>query len=133
MEQVLKNNLARVLKLDFAELELRKDGVIELRINPSTLLNAEKGEILKKATNNLGGEQKFPFLIILGEYCTTDETLIAFAKKPENKYSTIEAVVVSSVVQRILGNLYNRVMKPIVPTKIFSNRVDAEYWLKNYK
>jgi hypothetical protein len=119
------------LTLDFATMELRADGIIELQINPSTLLNAQKSELLKQATIQLGDGQKFPFLVFLGENCTTDDTLLQYARNPENKYSTLEAIVLTSVIQKILGNLYHRFMKPVVPTKMFTNREDAEFWLKN--
>lgn len=121
------------LTFDFATIELRADGVIELHIKPSTLLSAQKSEILKQATIQLGGGIKFPFIIFLGENCTTDDTVLPFARNPENKYSTAEAIVLTSVIQKILGNLYNRFMKPVVLTKIFTNREDAEFWLKNLK
>ncbi len=119
--------------LDFATLELRKDGIMELYIKPTTLLTAQKSEQLKEATIQLGGGQKFPFLIFLGENCSTDDTVLPFARNPDNKYSTVEAIVLTSVIQKILGNLYHRFMKPVVPSKLFTNKEDAEYWLKNWK
>lgn len=132
MHQIVSPLQSSSIKFSFGEITLRSDGIIELHIHPSTLLNALKSEQLKQAAMELGGGKKYPFLIFLGENVTTDDTLMAFARNPENKYSTAEAIVITSVIQRILGNLYNRFMRPVVPTKMFSNREDAEFWLRSF-
>lgn len=131
MLAALHNEPLKKIEFDFGSIALRHDGIMLVVFKSYTLINAEKSERLKQATLELGGGQKFPFLIYLGENCSTDDTLMQFARNPENKYSSAEAIVISSTIQKILGNLYNRFMKPVVPTKLFTNATDAEYWLKN--
>jgi hypothetical protein len=45
----------------------------------------------------------------------------------------VRAVVVKSLVPRLLSNFYIKFYKPIIPTKNFSNYVDAMSFLENYE
>jgi hypothetical protein len=43
------------------------------------------------------------------------------------------AILTDSPVNKIIGNFYLTISKPQIPTKLFTNKADAEKWLTNYK
>jgi hypothetical protein len=45
----------------------------------------------------------------------------------------MEAVVVNSTTLKFLGNLYMKVKKPKIPTKVFEREKDALLWLGSYE
>lgn len=45
-----------------------------------------------------------------------------------NKYTITDAFVISSLGQKIIGDFYMKINKPIVPTKIFFSKVKAVNW-----
>lgn len=44
----------------------------------------------------------------------------------------ILAILVNSPITSMIGNFFFRISKPLVPTKIFTDEIEAKKWLKQY-
>lgn len=54
----------------------------------------------------------------------------AWASSPEgNKRTIADALLISSLPHKLMGNFYIRYNKPVKPTRIFSSRENALNWL----
>jgi len=49
--------------------------------------------------------------------------------KSGSKYKIADAFIIHTLSQKIIANFYLKIQKPVVPTKFFSNSMDAEKWL----
>lgn len=63
-------------------------------------------------------------------------TLTSDARKvsatPEHSDNTIAvAFFTTNISVLLLGEMYNKINKPVVPTKVFNNRENAKEWLKH--
>lgn len=52
------------------------------------------------------------------------------ASPMNNSYTIIDAIVISSLSQRILADFYVRYNKPVKPTRVFTSTEKAYEWLK---
>ena len=74
-----------------------------------------------------------PILKIPGKYSTIDKSVREFISSKEGmQCSAAEAMVTTDLPQRIIGNFYMRVNKPIKPTAFFDTEEKAVEWLKNF-
>ena len=79
------------------------------------------------------GEKNFPFLANVTKVKNiTKEARAAFAGGDGVKKMPACALLVGSPVNRLLGNFFLSVSKPIVPTKLFTNMNEAETWLAKF-
>jgi hypothetical protein len=87
---------------------------------------AHKGvKFLKK---NGGGE--FYNIYEFTSFSEMDPELREWAAKPnENRYTYIDAIVISNLAQKIIANFYLKFNKPPKPTKIFSTTDKAVEWI----
>lgn len=78
--------------------------------------------------------KKLPALVICSQDTITNNELLNYMAKNENSpYSKADAFVIFSLAQKILANVYTKIIKPERPVKYFNNKEEALKWLEQYK
>lgn len=94
-------------------------------------MTAKDSNEMVEAAGKLGNFKKMPVLIIAGKGSLADKETREFAASKEGtKYASAVAFVIKSLAQKILGNAYLKINKPVVPTALFDNEEKAVKWLK---
>lgn len=78
----------------------------------------------------LGEGRKLKNLVIANEYSSMSSEATAYMKSKEaHRYTKVEAVVISSLAQRIVGNFYLGIVSQNRPSKLFNEVEKALEWL----
>ena len=121
------------IELDAAEVMLRNDGIVHFYIKANINLSVQDAKEIVSATGKIGSNKKYPILISSGKYALADKEAREFAaSEAGNKYTIAGAIVVKSLAQKLLGNAYLKVNKPVTPTALFETEEKAITWLKTF-
>lgn len=102
--------------------------MIEVKANTEVLLNDVK-EMVNTA-GELGNNRKLKNLIVAGEYSSMHTQATLYMKTEEaHRYTRVEAIVISSLAQRIVGNFYLGIVNLKRPSKLFNSVEKAIEWL----
>jgi hypothetical protein len=115
-----------------AEIILSDEGILHTRIFEGAQLTLKDVQEYYAFTRRLAGEQKVLALIDgRASFTITDEAR-AYAAEQSNITRRATALITSSAAVRVLYNLFVRVNRPLVPTKMFSDEKSAVAWLKTF-
>jgi hypothetical protein len=109
------NSISRILRikiLEGAEIELA-----------DSLQNFEATKILTK-------QDKYLVLVDARVNLSVSREARAFAAQSKNDGCTACAFLITSTANKLIGNFYINVNKPLTPTKIFSTEEKAIEWLE---
>ncbi len=121
------------IDLTHSVIVLRDDGIIELYANDHHVYVIEDVKENVKAFGELTGNEKVPVLIIGGSFSSLDDQTREFMATEESlKYSKAEAFLITSLAQKILINFYIKFNKPLVPTRVFTDKEAAIEWLMRF-
>lgn len=121
------------IELNSAVISIRSDGIIQYAIKANITISEKDSNEMVDAAGKLGDFKKFPILITAGKHSLADKEAREFgAGKEGTKYAIAVAFVIRSLAQKILGNAYIKINKPIVPTALFDNEEKALEWLKTF-
>lgn len=127
------HHTAKSIDLSHSRVMLREDGILELHTNNEHVYSIEDTKENVESFGRLTGGKKAPVLIIGGSFTSiSKETRIFMASEESLKYSAAEAFLLKSLAQKILINFYIRVDKPLVPTRVFTDKEKAIEWLKGH-
>jgi len=112
---------------------LRSDGIVEVllkeNITISVAMLREQVDVFKA----MGDNKKYPMVFVAGKFTVIESDARTFSASADyNKYSTASAYVLNSLAQKLLGNVYFKIDKPIVPSKIFNVEEEATNWLYQF-
>ncbi len=113
-------------------MSLRSDGIIQTRVKNDCDVRIEDAKYLLEAYLKLGEGKKVPHLIIFAEFAMADRDVLEYVAEEANEFGKADAVVISSMAQKILANFYLKFQKPSVPTKFFKSEDEAVEWLLDY-
>lgn len=85
-------------------------------------------EIHNHIEENLN-KQALPFLIELGYGSTIGDDVQEHLVKTENRFSTADAILISTFAHKLITKFYQRQYKPTKPTKVFHDIFDALEWI----
>jgi hypothetical protein len=125
--------MSRKLSTEQVDLELTDDGILEYRYAPGAVVDlAFARAIVRSAAELLGADAPVPSLVEPGNVKElTKEARAFFAESPDNHaVSSRVALMVESPATRIIGNVFLKVSKPRIPTKLFGDRAAARAWLR---
>lgn len=115
-------------------LVLRSDGIVELRTTDDAYFTIVEARQYLDALREITGGVPRPILKVPGKHANIDnETRIIMASAEGLQYSLVEAVVIRSLAQRIIGNFYIKFDRPVKPVRLFTNKAEAEKWLLSHK
>jgi len=123
-------NNTEYIKTRISAVYLRPDGVLHVAIKTHEMFTKRDAEELIAAAGKIGQGKKFKNLIVVGEHTIADIEAIKLACSVEGSiYKIVDAFVIKSMAQKIIANFYLKVIKPVTPTRFFTNLEDAEKWL----
>lgn len=118
-----------------ARIEVNEHGVVSVRINEGAQQSlADAKENLAAAISETGGERR-PLLIDIRRAKPLDadarhhysgQTLV-------DAFSALALLVEGSPFGRMFGNVYLRIAKPGIPTRLFSDEKEAAEWLNGHR
>jgi len=121
------------IDLTHSIIRRREDGILELHASDNHVYSIPDVRANVEAFGKLTHYKKAPVLIIGGSFSSLDNKTRSFMASEESlKYSSAEAFLITSLPQKILINFYIQFDKPLIPTKLFTNREKAEQWLKEF-
>ncbi|MCG8576910.1 MAG: hypothetical protein MI810_18660 [Flavobacteriales bacterium] len=117
---------------------LLEEGIIQNTIKDKSYVRVSDVKKVKDLNQKLSDNQPYCVLIRTGKTSSvTQEARRLVASKEFVKTTIAKAIVVEGAWSRIIANLYLRVNKPNMTTKIFEKPEDAIDWLrieyKNFK
>lgn len=116
-----------------AEMHIDEDGILQIKIKKNAHLTIEKIKEYFDVANKLLDGKKALVLFDATEDYTTTENAKAFGQTEEaTKYRIAIAYITKSITNKLMFNLYLKVYKPKVPTKMFSNKENGLKWLKTF-
>lgn len=108
-----------------------EDGIARTKIKPGSEVLLQHAKENTAAVNSLYHGKKFPLLIdSRGIKSMTKDARNQFSTKNRETYATAFAIIIDSMLSRVIGNFFIGINKPAVPTRLFENERDAEIWLK---
>ncbi len=108
-----------------------EDGILygEMEAIDVTLPIAKK--IIKFRSDNFPGDHVHLASMKTGNISITREARDYFSSKEGCVGIKKIALIVNSPLMNMLGNIFIKLSKPVIPTKLFTEQADAIKWLKN--
>ena len=76
--------------------------------------------------------KKFPTLVEMSEISALTKEARSYFQKENPKTSSALALVVDSILSRVLGNLFINLDKPLIPVRMFTSMEQGSLWLKTF-
>src|ERR1700758_3059700 len=110
-----------------SSVKLTEDNLILIDVKPNESFEQDDVVELINAVYKLGNGKQYKHLITVGEYTMADIQALKLCSSQEgSKYKLAAAFVISTLAQRMLGNFCLNVIRPVKPTKFFTDREEAE-------
>ena len=112
---------------------MRDDGIVEINCANDFEYDVAAIQQNLEHVKKLAKGKKLLVLNLSKEYTSVSKEardLIGFGFHKE--FIMAEAFVIHTLGQLLLGNLFMRINKPIVPAKLFKTKAAAEIWLKSF-
>ena len=126
----LEIKLIKTLEYPEGIVNIYENGFVESFINEDAHLDVPYLIKEKKELEALGLNKKFYVLSEpVGFYRITKEARDLSATKEYGSHLAAVAIVTDHVAERLVIDVYNKINKPVVPTKVFRERGLAKEWL----
>lgn len=120
------------IQLSHSKVWMRDDGILVIEFGDKVELDVKEAKELVEVTKEMSEGKKVFILNIAGKQTTATTEARNFAASAEAVECTLaEAYVVNNLPQKIIANFYVNFHKPLVPTKIFTDKDAAIAWLKS--
>jgi hypothetical protein len=120
------------VNLRICKMHLREDGIFQIEVKANELFSLEDAMEVRAQKERICPILT-PNLWIIGEHTNPDKDAREYACLKENtSFRSADALVISSLSQRIVANFYLKVNKPPVPTRFFLTESDALKWLQQF-
>jgi hypothetical protein len=113
------------------KVSLREDGIMQVEIEPEQEVTIDNVKEIIEAIGKLGNRNKYPVLVLPGEYTLPTPEARLFIASPGNPYALAEAYLTHSLPQKLVGNFFLQFNKPERPTRMFSKYEEALEWLNS--
>ncbi len=110
-----------------------EDGILQIKMLEGSNITLEKIKEIYDQSQLLAENAKVLALIDgSSDYDMSDEAKKYAAGEEALKNRVATAIVTNSITNRLMINLYIKFYKPLVPTKMFSDKDAAIKWLKTF-
>ncbi|UII31279.1 STAS/SEC14 domain-containing protein [Fulvivirga ulvae] len=111
---------------------LNTDGILCIECSPNTIMTLEDGKTSTRIGTELISGNPVPMLCDLTNVVKmTQDCRKHFSGAEHARIFTKCALIITSPISRIIGNFFLGANKPLKPTRLFTNKVEAIKWLKN--
>lgn len=123
--------ILRRIRFPTSEWYERSDGIIVVVTPDNIHYSLNDGREFVKAMREFTGGVPKRILIIPGRHMTVDKDARTFMATPEALQGIQSlAILLTSMGQRVVGNLFMTLDKPVKPTRFFETMNEAINWLK---
>lgn len=124
--------IVEIVHVRGAEIILRSDGILQFNYGAEAEYTMEDAPELEAAVDRITKGEVHKCLRVAGQFTSVDTEVMKYLSKGRGTLFTLaDAFVIHSTAQRILANFYLNINKPVLPTKMFTNIVEAEKWLQS--
>ncbi len=117
--------------LDFCELALREDYIVQINIFAVKEITEKEVEIMIVETLILTNGKLLPILIFVDDFVQFSKDAREYSASMHGKRTCIaEAFVINNLGHLIIGNFYMRINNPVKPVAFFKKEKEALCWLK---
>lgn len=118
------------IKKDNIHFTLREDNILYIECLPNTIMTIDEGKLSTKIGLEINENNPGPlFCDLTNVVKMTQECRKHFAGPEHAQMFTKCALLITSPISRIIGNFFLGANKPIRPTRLFTNKVEALKWL----
>lgn len=116
-----------------ADITLDSDGRVVVRINEGARQTLAHAEENLAAAIKVGGGEKRPLLtdIRVCEPLTPEARRYYSGKALVDSFTAIAILIANNTFGSMMGNVYLRIAKPGVPSRLFTDEEEAKRWLSN--
>ena len=113
---------------------LGEDGIIRGVISSTEEHTITFAKDNSEAVKKLSSEAERPLFVDIRKCKSiTHEARVQYARGDgDEKRLNACGILISSPVNRVIGNFFLRINKPVYPTKLFNSENEAIQWLKRY-
>jgi hypothetical protein len=119
--------------MPIADIWLDQEQITHMHFKPTVRHGIEEARQIVEAHNALVNGKKTPVLADLREITVGADRLARkyYVSEESSRYKLGMAMLVTSPVQRMLGNLFMKLNKPPYPTRLFKEEEEAMDWLRS--
>jgi len=120
-------------KLQNIEVTLMKEGILHIHLKADSEITLTDAVLAVEKMGKISNGKKMPVFIDAEEFCIIDkEARIFSASEESNIYTLADAIAYSNLGQKLIASFYLNQNNPSVPTKVFSEKIEAIKWLQTY-
>jgi hypothetical protein len=118
-----------------ALVELGADGVLSVRIRTNAAQSVANAKENLSTALELGAGQRRPLLVDISEALPLDAEVRHYysGQVLVDGFTALALVIHASPFGRMMGNVYLRVARPGIPTRLFTEHVPARAWLMAHR
>ena len=111
-----------------------EDGIIFTVFKKNTILNLEVSQLVVSERIKVSNSKAAPLCVDLTNVYNTDTQARKYmASKEAVAFITAGAFLLDNEIMKLAGNIFIKIDKPLIPTKLFTDKDKAIQWLQNYK
>lgn len=111
-----------------------EDGIIYTVFKPDVSLNLTVVKEVVSMRLQVSNKINSPIFIDLRNVVYTDtEARKYMAKRESVEYLTAGGLLIDNEIMRLAGNIFIKIDKPLIPTKLFTDKDKAMRWLQPYR
>jgi hypothetical protein len=123
----------KTFETDKYKLTIHSNNLLEIVIKENVILDVELLLEIKRISENHNPHAKScVFIEGAGFFNVTKEVRELSAEQKFSSRAAAVAVFTKNPTLLLIGELYNKINKPAVETKIFTNREKARKWIKSF-
>lgn len=120
------------IALEKADVYLIEDGILENHVKAMSHIEESDIWAIKKANLSLTNGKPYCILVTAGHLSSISKEAKELTASKDFAQNTIaKAILVDSLGHKIVGNLYVKLNKPYIKTKVFTSRELAIAWLQS--
>ena len=118
-----------------AFIELGTDGVLSIRIRTNAAQSIANAKENLSAALEVGAGKRRPFLVDISEAQPLSAEVRHYysGQVLVDGFTAMALVIHASPFGRMMGNIYFRVARPGIPTRLFTEPIEARAWLIAYR
>ena len=111
-----------------------ENGIVYQVFKPECILTLDVAKKVVEARLSVSNKMTTPIFIDLTNVVTTNTAARKFLAKGEAlQFLSAGAFLLDNELMRLAGNVFIYIDKPLIPTKLFTDRDKAEKWLEQFK
>jgi hypothetical protein len=123
----------KTFETDVYTMNVHEDGYLEFKVKKDSVLEPEDLWLSRKQSLEYAPGKKFAVLMEAQDFFQIGtETRRVAASKEYSDGMIAVALCSGNLSLKILGSLYIKINKPMIPTKFFDDREKGKAWLKGF-